>query len=118
MGEEITKEDITKLVIEALKAMKEEEERQKELERKRDEYIGRIKQYFPGAKDEKLKEMKTEALAAMVEKLDIVANKLGYKPISKKEEILSFREAVKKNFKMVITLLIVLGIAVTAVVLR
>lgn len=116
---EISKDELSKIIAEAIKAEKEAEKRKAEMEKMRDENIRKIKLYFPGAKDEKLNKMDPVKLKTIAEKLDGIAESLGYKPAPvRKENIITFAEAIKQNFVLVLILVGALGIAAAAFVLR
>ena len=112
---EISKEELDKIIAEAIRAQMEAEQRRAEQEKKREEYILKIKGYFPGAKEEKLNLLNYEKLQLISEKLDNIAASLGYTPAPvRREKITTFTQAIKQNFIIVLILTGVLGTAITA----
>ncbi len=117
---EISQEELKKMIAEAISVAREEERKKEELKKRKNEYIEKIKQYFPGAKDEILQNRSAEDLQKMVEKLDNIAKGLGYSPPPRRKEVMpkSFMRAIKENIVMVAILLIITGAAITAAILR
>jgi len=120
LGDEISKEEIQKMIIEAMKTLKEEEKRDKELEEKRGEYEKKIRQYFPLAKDEILKKKSSSELKEMAEKIEKIAKDLGHTPapVRKEPQKLPLLKALKENFVMIGILIAGVSIGAIAFLLR